>query len=237
MFCQPFTEIDAKIEERRNCLNYIKSLHIEGFKKFATLDVQFNEHMNILVGENEAGKSTILDAIKAIKSIEQVDLKLHEEKSEMLGYSQLNVTSFSSGIKVNVIPDKAILQVDGRTALGEKLADIQGLVESALDVLKQKGEILSYKIKPTTFCPSYELPLDSPFLRSAKLAAAHIGLEPKISVFGATCEASLIAKVCPEVIIFGAGSLKQAHNSNEFVPIDELVKTAQFYLSCVLENT
>ena len=40
-------------------MNYIKSLHIEGFKKFQTLDVEFNEHMNILVGENEAGKSTI----------------------------------------------------------------------------------------------------------------------------------------------------------------------------------
>ena len=45
-------------------MNYIKSLHIKGFKKFQTLDVEFNEHMNILVGENEAGKSTILDAIK-----------------------------------------------------------------------------------------------------------------------------------------------------------------------------
>ena len=45
-------------------MNYIKSLHIEGFKKFQILDVEFNEHMNILVGENEAGKSTILDAIK-----------------------------------------------------------------------------------------------------------------------------------------------------------------------------
>lgn len=47
-------------------MNYIKSLHIEGFKKFASLDVQFNEHMNILVGENEAGKSTILDALKTV---------------------------------------------------------------------------------------------------------------------------------------------------------------------------
>lgn len=45
-------------------MNYIKSLHIEGFKKFSSLNVEFNEHMNILVGENEAGKSTILDAIK-----------------------------------------------------------------------------------------------------------------------------------------------------------------------------
>lgn len=47
-------------------LDYIKSLHIEGFKKFISLDVEFNEHMNILVGENEAGKSTILDAIKTV---------------------------------------------------------------------------------------------------------------------------------------------------------------------------
>ncbi len=47
-------------------MNYIKSLHIEGFKKFTSLDVAFNEHMNILVGENEAGKSTILDAIKTV---------------------------------------------------------------------------------------------------------------------------------------------------------------------------
>ena len=47
-------------------MNHIKSLHIEGFKKFVPLDVEFNEHMNILVGENEAGKSTILDAIKTV---------------------------------------------------------------------------------------------------------------------------------------------------------------------------
>lgn len=34
--------------------------------EFTSLDVEFNEHMNILVGENEAGKSTILDAIKTV---------------------------------------------------------------------------------------------------------------------------------------------------------------------------
>lgn len=47
-------------------MNYIRSLHIEGFKKFLFFDVQFNKHMNILVGENEAGKSTILDALKIV---------------------------------------------------------------------------------------------------------------------------------------------------------------------------
>lgn len=47
-------------------MNYIKSLYIEGFKKFEKLSVEFNESMNIIVGENEAGKSTILDAIKIV---------------------------------------------------------------------------------------------------------------------------------------------------------------------------
>lgn len=47
-------------------MNYIKSLYIEGFKKFNSLNVEFNEHMNILVGENESGKSTILDALKIV---------------------------------------------------------------------------------------------------------------------------------------------------------------------------
>lgn len=49
-----------------DCMDCIKSLHIEGFKKFAALNITFNEHMNILVGENEAGKSTILEAIKTV---------------------------------------------------------------------------------------------------------------------------------------------------------------------------
>ena len=47
-------------------MNYIKHLRIEGFKKFKFFSITFNEHMNILVGENEAGKSTVLDALKTV---------------------------------------------------------------------------------------------------------------------------------------------------------------------------
>lgn len=47
-------------------MKYIKELHIEGFKKFEKIDIIFNPHMNIIVGENEAGKSTILDGIKIV---------------------------------------------------------------------------------------------------------------------------------------------------------------------------
>ena len=44
----------------------IKQMRINGFKKFSDLSVVFNPQMNILVGENEAGKSTIIDALRLV---------------------------------------------------------------------------------------------------------------------------------------------------------------------------
>lgn len=47
-------------------MKYIEEVHIEGLKKFREIDVVFNPHMNIIVGENEAGKTTVLEAIKIV---------------------------------------------------------------------------------------------------------------------------------------------------------------------------
>ena len=42
---------------------YIKSLHIENYKCYEYVDVEFNNSTNIIVGNNEAGKSTIFEAL------------------------------------------------------------------------------------------------------------------------------------------------------------------------------
>lgn len=47
-------------------MKYIEEMHIEGLKKFEKFHVSFNQHMNIIVGENESGKSTVLEAIKIV---------------------------------------------------------------------------------------------------------------------------------------------------------------------------
>ena len=45
---------------------HIKKIYIEGFKKFKKLDFDLNMGRNIIVGENEKGKSTILEAIDIV---------------------------------------------------------------------------------------------------------------------------------------------------------------------------
>lgn len=89
-------------------MNYIKSLHLEGFKKFISLDVQFNEHMNILVGENEAGKSTILDAIKTVLNQQYRNV----DKSVLRDLFNIRmVTDFRSNPNVKTLP-KILIEVE-----------------------------------------------------------------------------------------------------------------------------
>lgn len=49
--------------ELRKAYMAIKQLRIRNFKRFRSLDLDFDDGMNILVGDNDAGKSTILEAI------------------------------------------------------------------------------------------------------------------------------------------------------------------------------
>lgn len=44
----------------------VKRLYIDGLKRFNHFEIEFNERLSILVGENEVGKSTILEAIRIV---------------------------------------------------------------------------------------------------------------------------------------------------------------------------
>lgn len=79
----------------------IESIHIEGFKKFSFFDVSFNPHMNILVGENEAGKSTILEAIRVVLNQQY----RNADKSVLSDlFNAENVAAFKAKPSVQTLP-------------------------------------------------------------------------------------------------------------------------------------
>ncbi|RPJ77904.1 MAG: DUF2813 domain-containing protein [Alphaproteobacteria bacterium] len=47
---------------------YIRKIKIEGFKTFRKFKLDLNKHLNIIVGDNETGKTTLLEAINLILS-------------------------------------------------------------------------------------------------------------------------------------------------------------------------
>ena len=79
----------------------IKLIHIEGFKKFGYIDVRFNPHMNILVGENEAGKSTILEAIRVVLNQQY----RNADKSVLSDlFNAENIAAFKASPSVQTLP-------------------------------------------------------------------------------------------------------------------------------------
>lgn len=51
----------------------IDELHLENFKKFASQDIDLHEHFTLLVGENGAGKTSMLDALAVAAGVWLVD--------------------------------------------------------------------------------------------------------------------------------------------------------------------
>ena len=47
---------------------HIESVHIEGFRCFSTFDLDLDPQLNIVVGDNECGKSSLLEAINLVLS-------------------------------------------------------------------------------------------------------------------------------------------------------------------------
>lgn len=95
-------------------MSYLKSMHIKGLKKFKDIEVNFNKHVNILVGENEAGKSTILEALKIVlnQQYKTADKAILNEL-----FNRENVEFFRSNPSMNSLP---FIVIDLRLSLDKK---------------------------------------------------------------------------------------------------------------------
>lgn len=86
----------------------IKSVYIFGYKKFEELFVSLNKNMNIIVGENEAGKSTILEAIKIVINQQY----RNADKSVLKDlFNKQQIDKFKSNPCVENLP-KIIIEID-----------------------------------------------------------------------------------------------------------------------------
>ena len=49
-------------------MKIIEKIKLFNFKRFSNFEVQFTEEINLLIGDNEAGKSSLLTAIELVLS-------------------------------------------------------------------------------------------------------------------------------------------------------------------------
>lgn len=91
---------------------YISRLHIENYKCFEFIDIDFKKDLNIIVGNNEAGKSTILEAINLCLSGLLHGHYLRNELTEHL-FNHNAVLNFLNAAKTDksAIPPYILIEV------------------------------------------------------------------------------------------------------------------------------
>ncbi|MFC0187633.1 ATP-dependent endonuclease [Fictibacillus aquaticus] len=79
---------------------FIKYMNIKGLKKFKDFSINFNEHINVLIGENEAGKSTILEAIDIVLNQKIFNSTNNFEKY----FNNENVSKYQQSPSIDTLP-------------------------------------------------------------------------------------------------------------------------------------
>ena len=103
-------------------MGYVKTLYIDGLKRFDHFKIDFNKRLSILVGENEAGKSTILEAVRIVLNQQY----WNADKSVLQDLFNLeNIRTFQNRPSVDTLP-KIIIEMDLELDNSPRFIDFYG---------------------------------------------------------------------------------------------------------------
>lgn len=171
-----------------------------------------------------------VNAVSAAVNIAAAFSRHHEEllrrEATCTGRAQLTVTGMSGGGFSNVVPERCEIFFDRRIVPGEDPdAILAGLRELALRSIDSRIELSIVEDPPLLVTRAVETPEDAPLIRRfVELSGQPAGTEP----YG-TNAAFYDPDIAKQVVVFGPGSIEQAHKPDEWVEIAELERARGIY--------
>ncbi len=150
-------------------------------------------------------------------------------KDEFLGKPTMNIGVIQGGIKINVVPDTCDALLDMRI-VKDQYPD--SLLKAMNTRLESAGLSDRVHVEYVHGKPAVMTPTDAEIVEIAKSAVAKItGTEPSLdtATYGTDCSV-LQPKVGILHVICGPGSIKQAHQPDEYIRLDELYQSVDIYL-------
>ena len=175
------------------------------------------------------GKNAIEAAATAIAAFQSEHERLQRlTPSTELGTSTVSVTMIEGGTGGNVIPASCSFTVGQRT-VPEQSADacfrrLVQIAEDACPLPVTCESLLPAKPDGTFGSDAFYQDADSDFVR---MLAATAGTEPAVAPFGTN--ALRYGGFAREMVVFGPGSIDDAHQATECVAIADLVRLADVY--------
>ena len=179
----------------------------------------------------DAGANAIYAVAQVVQAIERYHAKLSTTAPEhpRCGRPSVCVSTIHGGVAINTVPDWATIEIDRRLAPGEKPATAyQALIRYIAEHSDSGPCRVEHDLpfmESTGLVDDHNCPLAE---RLAGLVRRFGRISELVGVPFGTDAAAIAAAGVPTVV-FGPGSIEQAHTADEFISVDELRSAAEIF--------
>jgi acetylornithine deacetylase/succinyl-diaminopimelate desuccinylase-like protein len=171
------------------------------------------------------GESAIYGMSRVISLLEEYALTVVGSRAEhpLVGSPTLSVGTIVGGISVNTVPDHCVIEIDRRIvpSAGDAAAQAQQHVIAYLAQRLPAGLQLQHEA-PNIFSPGLADTHNANLVASLAQAARDSGAAGKKIGVPYGTDAPAYDEIGIPTVVFGPGSIAQAHTADEWVEIDQL---------------
>ncbi|MCD6364599.1 MAG: ArgE/DapE family deacylase [Planctomycetes bacterium] len=180
------------------------------------------------------GINAIYKMRKVIEAIEgPIAEALTARNHELLGPPTISVGTISGGSQVNVVPDRCAIQVDRRMIPGESVDEAANEILAHLDSLKGADSDFEFTYRTGQTYPPFEEDRQSPIASTVTDACTKVLGYAEFATAPWAATSGVFKKAGIPCVLFGPGSIKQAHTREEFIELGQVVKAAQVYAEII----
>lgn len=184
----------------------------------------------------EGGINAIDGMLALIAALKNVVRRLTASAEHpLLGRATHNVGVIRGGHGTNIIPDLCQAEVDIRLLPSQTAADLLDPLHARAECLVTAGLMTSYSIEVSSTGRGFQTDPACGLasrLRRAIRAEGRPGLDTGSPWFS---DAGAFSTVCPEILVFGPGSIRQAHTCDEWIDLAELAAGGRILKSFLLD--
>ena len=151
----------------------------------------------------------------------------------LLGAGTLNIGVIRGGVQVNFVPDHCEIEIDRRLLPGES---VEACLTHYDRLLTSLPDVDAWVERPPMLADeALETPAESAVARVASAVLESMGLKGAVAGVPYGSDASKLARAGVAAIVFGPGSIDQAHAAVEWVECAQVEKAAEFYRRFIME--
>ncbi len=186
--------------------------------------------------EPHLGISAIDAMADVLVTLRDLPERLGEQSHPLLGSPTFSVGLIEGGTGVNVVPERCTITYDRRTLPRERAAGVLAELDAELGrVRARRPNVRVERPEPRLIDEGLDTLPNAPLVLAASAAceAARVGGIPVGVPYGTDASKLQVHRGIP-AIVFGPGSIAQAHGADEFVPIEHLHRAVEVYAGIAL---